>query len=177
MSSPEKMVESYLSGMSIPQIASLYSTPRSTVRFRLKKAGVLRTRNDALALASKQGRLGLWMKGRKRKFTLAWCKNISAAKIAAADKTAAGVSLKPDGYIEYTRGEHKGRGVHVVIMEKRMGRRLLADECVHHIDGNKENNKENNLALMTCSAHARLHRFEDMLAGKERDRKTNGRFG
>ena len=89
---------------------------------------------------------------------------------------AKGTSLKPSGYIEYTTGEHKGRSVHVVLIEKRIGRKLKSDEIVHHIDGVKTNNSENNLALMTRSAHTRLHRFEDKISGNHRERDENGRF-
>jgi hypothetical protein len=37
---------------------------------------------------------------------------------------------------------------------------------VHHIDGNKLNNKLNNLALLTVSAHGRLHCRERRLTKK-----------
>ena len=50
-----------------------------------------------------------------------------------------------------------------------------ADES-HPIDGDRHNNNLNNLALMTREAHARLHRFEDGLANKQRERDKNGRF-
>lgn len=63
-----------------------------------------------------------------------------------------------------TRGQDAGRGQHVIIMEERIGRRLLYDEVVHHVAGNKANNDINNLALMTRSAHSRLHRREDKIA-------------
>jgi hypothetical protein len=62
-------------------------------------------------------------------------------------------------------------------MEARIGRRLLPDEVVHHIDGERANNNQNNLALMTRSAHTRLHRFEEAMAGNVRERNKNGRFG
>jgi len=36
---------------------------------------------------------------------------------------------------------------HVLVMEKKLGRYLQGDECVHHIDNNPHNNKISNLLL------------------------------
>lgn len=87
-----------------------------------------------------------------------------------------GFSVGKDGYVKITCGPNADRDIHVVIMEERIGRKLLPDEVVHHIDRNPGNNDENNLALVTRSGHGRLHRFEDRLEGKERNRGMNGQF-
>lgn len=42
-------------------------------------------------------------------------------------------------------------------MEKHIGRPLLSTEAVHHIDGNKLNNKIENLMLMTKKEHDAFH--------------------
>lgn len=97
-----------------------------------------------------------------------WGENISIGKMAAADSYAVGVSLKPNGYIEYTRGEHKGRSVHVVIMERLIGRRINRGEIVHHVDEDRQNNEDTNLGLMTRSDHAKLHRHIEMLRRTEK---------
>ena len=39
--------------------------------------------------------------------------------------------------------------------------------CVHHIDGNKQNNDISNLALLSISAHSKLHHIEQKLQGAE----------
>ena len=41
-------------------------------------------------------------------------------------------------------------------MEKKLGRYLKPNEIVHHIDGNKQNNKLSNLKLMTEEQHKSL---------------------
>lgn len=147
---------------SIPQIADILHIPRSAARKALIDAGVvLRSRADGIRAA--RDRLGIHMIGKKRVFTEEHRAAIREGSIRRAEISAAGISRKPNGYLEYTRGEHKGRSVHVVKMEARIGRHILPDEHVHHIDGDKENNDINNLALVTRSGHMRLHRRERKL--------------
>lgn len=180
MSSVNKVIDTavsrYVSGESIPQIADEMGLGRGLLRYRLSKLGVLRSRSDGVRMAAAAGRLGSGLRGKSRIFSADHCAAISRGRAAWAEDNAGGVSLKPNGYLEYTRGPNKGRGVHVVAMEERLGRALLDDECVHHIDGDKTHNEDNNLALLTRSGHMRLHRREDAISGKNRERKSNGRF-
>lgn len=159
--------EMYLSGMSIPEVSRETGIALSTLRFRFKKRGILRSRADGVRAAAAKGRLGSGMRGRSRTFTESHKSAIRRARINWGESHAIGTTLKPSGYIEYTRGPHKGRSVHVVKMEDRLGRRLKEDEVVHHIDGDKSNNSESNLALCTRAGHTRLHRREDKLASTE----------
>lgn len=169
----ERLSKMYRAGQSIPQISARTGINRSRVRSELLKAGVpLRSRTEALRI--REG-LGAHMKGKTRTFTKEHCENIAKARRAWGEANAAGVSIKLNGYVEITRGEHKGRGEHVVIMEERIGRRIRDDEVVHHIDRNRSNNSVDNLALVARAGHTRLHRFEDQLEGIERKR-INGRF-
>lgn len=46
---------------------------------------------------------------------------------------------------------------HRVIMEQHLGRKLSRNEIVHHINGDKWDNRIDNLQLMTQSEHAKLH--------------------
>lgn len=156
-----KVMLLYTGGKSIPEVADETGLGRSTVRYHLKKAGILRSRADGVRMA--RHKLGNGMRGKTRVFSEEHKANISAARSAWGQENARGICQKPSGYIEYTRGEHKGRSEHVVLMEQRIGRRLCSDEVVHHIDGDRSNNDINNLALMTRAAHARLHRREERL--------------
>ena len=49
---------------------------------------------------------------------------------------------------------------HRYIMEQHLGRKLKKDEVVHHIDGDKTNNKIYNLEVMKLSKHSKFH-FEN----------------
>ena len=159
----------YLDGKSIPQISSQTGMTRSTVRNHLHKAGVLRSRVDAVRLAARQGRLGTGMRGKKRVFTDEHKNNISLSKTGVGS----GKSKKQNGYIEITMGENKWRGEHRVIIEQHLGRTLEANEVVHHIDGNRSNNCIENLLVMTRSKHASHHARETY---KTRKRDALGRF-
>ena len=54
----ETIIEMYCQKMlSIPQISDATGIARSTIRFRLLKAGVLRSRADGVRVAAKDGRM------------------------------------------------------------------------------------------------------------------------
>lgn len=166
----------YLAGFSIPEVSEKTGIPQSTLRSRFLKAGILRSRSEGIRMAAEKGRLGSGNRGKNRVFTEEWKMNISKSKSLKGKMESDGVRITSNGYAEFTRGDHKGRLVHHVVMEQRIGRPLFYDECVHHINRDRLDNSINNLALMTRSAHARLHRFEDDLEGKNIQRNKDGKF-
>lgn len=158
---------------SICDISRAMGMPISTVRFALKRRDVLRGRAEALRMAADEGRLGSGLRGRSRQFSPEWKENMRLARVAWAEQHAAGVSHKKSGYVVFTRGEHKGRGVHSVVAEEGLGRRLRPDELAHHVDENKSNNDPLNLQPMTRAEHSRLHAFENL---NMRRRNARGQF-
>jgi hypothetical protein len=61
------------------------------------------------------------------------------------------------GYIEgriWVNGAQKRVKKHRLIMELALGRDLLPEEDVHHIDGNKQNNRRENLELIYHGDHS-----------------------
>lgn len=82
-----------------------------------------------------------------------------------------------DGYIEIYVPNHPMKTVrktvfeHILVMEEKIGRFVTREERVHHINGDRSDNRPENLHL--CSSHAEhmdLHRQMDAIAaGGESD--------
>jgi hypothetical protein len=63
------------------------------------------------------------------------------------------------GYINgrvWIDGERRHVKQHRLIAERMIGRELRADEDVHHIDGNKQNNDPSNLQVLSHAEHSRV---------------------
>ena len=93
-------------------------------------------------------------------------------KTRGSGERGKGFCIDVEGYQICTRlGENRNKKIHRIIMEKIIGRKLLKNEVVHHVDGNRSNNNTSNLILMTKSEHSSLH---SKLLKMKRDRF--GRF-
>lgn len=83
-----------------------------------------------------------------------------------------------DGYIRVYAGNHPfadGRLMileHVAVMEVKIGRRLSPGEVVHHKNHQREDNRLENLEIMTRSAHCKIHGMQSVL----RTRKQGGQY-
>lgn len=86
-------------------------------------------------------------------------------KMSEADKKG-GIGHKkkrPDGYIKVYFPDHPNCAKdgyimeHILVMEALIGRHLEKDECVHHINEIREDNRKENLKLMTKKDHMSYH--------------------
>ena len=67
---------------------------------------------------------------------------------------------KPHELKKTTYKKFLGKHEHRVIAEKKYGREIKQYEVVHHVDGDRHNNSENNLVIMSREEHTRLHSSE-----------------
>lgn len=167
------VISLYQSGKSITDINRCTGVPLSTIRHHLIKNDCLRNRADAIRLASKQDKLGGGLRGKPRVFSDQHKQNMRLAKLKRGERHAKGTSIKPNGYVEITRGENKGKSEHRVIMENHLGRKLKPNEVVHHINHEKTDNRIENLQVMTAEEHNRLHGKE---ISQNRLRDIEGKF-
>lgn len=68
------------------------------------------------------------------------------------------VSVSADGYVGASvcgdHGKRRARSVHSLVMELSIGRALLPGENVHHVNGNRADNRPSNLELWVTSQPA-----------------------
>lgn len=69
-----------------------------------------------------------------------------------------GKTIDDRGYVRINIASNKWKYEHILVMEKHIGRKLKKGECVHHINGVKNDNKLSNLMLFpTISSHTLFH--------------------
>lgn len=78
------------------------------------------------------------------------------------------IDAPKSGYWKAKRPDGSITGVHRIIIETEIGRRLEDYECVHHIDGNSLNNERSNLVLLAKRQHDRLHAREFVARNRQR---------
>ena len=63
------------------------------------------------------------------------------------------------GYKQELNGTGGYYFTHRKTVEDAIGRRLTSSEHIHHINGDKLDNRLDNLVILTCSEHTKIHRY------------------
>lgn len=167
----------YLAGKSTYEIATICNCSGEKIRQQLRQHGVVRrTKNEAIAirgLAKRRIRAKKCLEcggefyptyytkkhkksaGRGQRFCSASCYmnflNFSYQRAPKQVSKSGYIYRKFGGFCQY---EHR------YVVEKYLGRKLIKGEQVHHIDGNKQNNDLNNLAVVRTGEHWLITRLQ-----------------
>lgn len=158
--------------MRLKDIAELFGCDTSAVSQRFKKAGI-KTRNaHDYPTSEKQKQAWVEIGKRRKGQTLS---EEAKAKISASAKGrrkrndyqfGGHEKTRSDGYIKVYVPDHPNCTAdgyvmkHILVVEQSIGRYLKPNECVHHINHIRNDNRLENLLLMTKHDHMSMHMKE-----------------
>lgn len=132
----EKVLADYVNSMTSRQCEKKHGVSRGTICRWLREAGLNRTQSEA------------WTEKRLEKFRY--------RMLGPNNPRYKGFTIQKAGYILVCING-KQRYQHIVIAEKALGRRLKKGEIVHHLNGDRSDNKNGNLLVCLSPYHKYLH--------------------
>lgn len=161
--SEAELVELYIEkNMTMKQVAKELGVATSTVFNYIKKYGIKSRKTHDYPTTDKQREVWrqIGFNGKGKHLSFETRKKISEARKV---KGVGHSKHRADGYVSVYYPSHpmatKDGFVmeHHLVMEKHIGRHIEKDEVVHHINGIRDDNRLENLQLMTFKEHAALH--------------------
>lgn len=159
-------------GLRMKDIAERLGCSPATICYRFQKMGVSARKNYDYPTTQKQR--SAWVEIGKRSKG----RTISAEQKAKLSEKMSGrrkrtdyefgghEKKRKDGYIRVYVPDHPNCTrdgfvmKHILVVERSIGRYLTDGECVHHINHIRDDNRIENLRLMTISDHASMHMKE-----------------
>lgn len=166
------MASMYESGLSLKSVAESFGCSVSTVRSRLIENGTQIRNNGDYPVTDRQ-REARRENGAKSKGTVR--SDETKSRISTAKKQyrkrddyefGGHETKRKDGYVKVFVPDHPHATSdgfvmkHTLVMERELGRLLAPGEVVHHINHIRDDNRIENLELMTVKEHSSLHSKE-----------------
>lgn len=159
-------------GLSGKDIAAMLNCTPAAVCMRMKAAGI--KARHASSYPPSDAQRNAWKRNGKAMSSLP---QTQAARIANGKKNkgkrkridyefGGHEKKRDDGYIKVYVPDHPNCSAdgyvmkHILVVERSIGRYLTENECVHHINHIRDDNRIENLKLMTISEHMSMHMKE-----------------
>lgn len=167
----KQLTELYASGLTAQALATRFGVSKKTILRHLDRLGVQRrtlrkVTTEVEAKIVQMAKSGATVAQAEQDLALeATTIRGYAAKngVQFADRYHKGFITTWNGYRMVPMPAHPGADAkgyvreHILVAEAQLGRHLMAHEVVHHRDGDKLNNKPENLQVTTRSEHASHH--------------------